>query len=291
MLQQLNFNSPSLYSASLPLAHSNTISIIIPSSPDLNMPSSMTTRVDHLSPEAVHQELETFLKTPGFVRPERSKIDSSRPWREGVPNYDTADLAFFRGKTRSHEPGSLAYIVENAVKSWEMEATHLNFIDWHSVNHKAYAVSANGGRRFEGEEGARAGNYNWLMENVQKDLYDAEKETFESSHSMFRTAFPGGFPWEVLEVFSGPPRVSFSWRHWAAFDGSFRGREGDGKTYDMYGFGVIDLDEELKVKEIEIYYKPADFIKALHGDIPVDALKDGKALVGNTCPVASKFFK
>lgn len=248
----------------------------------------MSVEIKKLTDDQVQAELQKYIENHGFKRPDRSTIDPDRPWNFGIPNYDRSDLAFFQGRTSVHAIGSLEDVVENAVKRWEMEATHLSFGDWETVDHDSYAVSANGGKRFVGEEAATAGNYNWLMENIDKTLYDSEKETFESSHTLFQTAFPNGFPWEVLKVFSGPPRISFSWRHWASFDGSFQDREGDQKTYDLYGFGVIDVTSELKVKEIQIFYKPDEFMKALHGNLPVDSLKNGKSLVGSGCPALSR---
>lgn len=51
------------------------------------------------------------------------------------------------------------------------------------------------------EEALSAGNYTVLMQN--QPLYDAKNHTFDTSHVLFRTAFKDGFPWELLEVFSG----------------------------------------------------------------------------------------
>ena len=63
---------------------------------------------------------------------------------------------------------------------------------------------------FKGEEAKDAGNYNALLAGVDKDIYDTTKETFDSSHDLFRNTFKDGFPWEVLQVFTGPPKVTFS---------------------------------------------------------------------------------
>ena len=249
--------------------------------------STLPNSVHQLSPEEVKEELQYFLNEQGFIRPARSAVDPSRPWQNGVPNYDKADLLFFRGKTANHAATSLEMVVENAVKNWEMEATHLDYKDWTCHDPSSYKVSANGGKVFVGEEGARVGNYNWLMASCDKSLYDSEKETFESSHQKFGQAFLGGFPWEVLKVFSGPPKVAFSWRHWATFEGSYEGREGDEKTYELYGFAVVALNAELKIKEIEVFYKPDDFMKALHGSIPPEDLNVGKSLIGSGCPFLS----
>ena len=64
--------------------------------------------------------------------------------------------------------------------------------------------------------------------------------SFDDSHDLFRGAFTLGFPWEVLKVvadfiisiiitmntmmkvFSGPPNVVFTWRHWGHLEGSFQ---------------------------------------------------------------------
>lgn len=247
------------------------------------MPSTSETSVHQLSATQVRAEIEDLQTAHGFRRPTRSTIDPERPWKDGVPNYDVADLLFFRGKTQNHAEGSLEEIVENAVKIWEMEATHLEFADWSIVEHSQYKVQANGGKVFKGVEGARAGNYNWLMENTDKSLYDASAETFESSHRMFRDAFLGGFPWEVLRVFSGPPRIAFSWRHWAKFEGVYKGRVGDGKCYEMYGWGILDVNEELKVKSIEIFYRPDEFLRAMESG-ETEGLGRGEGLVGAGCP-------
>jgi hypothetical protein len=49
-----------------------------------------------------------------------------------------------------------------------------------------------------------------LLVQVVKLLWEG------SSHDAFHDAF-AAFPWEVLDVFSGPPKVAFTWRHWAEF--------------------------------------------------------------------------
>lgn len=48
---------------------------------------------------------------------------------------------------------------------------------------------------------------NYIMTMQDSPLFDASKETWESSHSLFNEAFPDGFAWELLEVFSGNRRL------------------------------------------------------------------------------------
>lgn len=50
--------------------------------------------------------------------------DPSIEWCEGKPDYTKANKAYLEGRTRIHKEGSLEKIVEDLVKSWEMEASH-----------------------------------------------------------------------------------------------------------------------------------------------------------------------
>lgn len=216
--------------------------------------------------EHARKILESLQTKHGFVAPDRGNLnDPSIMWKEGKPDYTITDLHYFLGKTKNHTLGSLEQSVENFIKTWEMEATHKEFYQWTTVDQDAYEVQANGGKIYSSEEAPWVGNYNWLLATCDKNLYDSTKETFESSHGKFRYAFPEGFPFEVLEVFSGPPKITFTWRHWAVFSGQFEGHKGNGETINMTGFGVVSVNEDGKAKKIEIYYDPDSFLEVLRG--------------------------
>ena len=233
------------------------------------------------------KELNALKEKYGFDEPDRGNLDdTSIKWRHGKPVYIIANLAYLKGKSKNHPEGSLERVVENLVKTWEMEASHKDdFSQWSTIDHEKYKLSANGGKEYFGEEGKRAGNYNVLLWGVRKDLYDSSKETFDSSHDLFRGTFKDGFPWEVLNVFSGPPKVVFSWRHWGMFNGEYKDRTGDGKIYEMFGYCEVIVNENLKVQSIEVYYKPDGFLEALEGTLCPDDLKGGKTILGNGCPI------
>lgn len=235
----------------------------------------------------VSAQLKRYMDTFGFERPGRSTVNTSLSWRFGVPNYDSADLLYFKGRTKNHAIGSAEHLVENLVKKWEMEASHLKFQDWSTVSHEKYSISANGAPPVYGQAAADMGNYNALFQGLGDDtLYAPSENTFESSHQLFRGAFTRGFPWELLEVLAGPPKVVFSWRHWATFDGIYRKRKGDGKIYEMFGMGVVSLDESSKITDIEIYYKPKTFLKALQGEVGPEVLRRGADIFGKGVPIA-----
>ncbi len=213
------------------------------------------------------RKLLTYLQNKhGFLIPDRGNLDDpSVLWKEGRPDYTIADLHYFLGKTTNHPPGSLELFVDYFIKTWEMEATHKEFYQWNTVDQCAYEVCSNGGKVFDSQEAPWVGNYNWLLSSCKPDTWDSTKETFESSHGKFRYAFPEGFPFEVLQVFSGPPKVSFSWRHWAVFSGEFDGNQGTGETINMTGFGVVTFNDDLKAKRIDIYFDPTSFLDVLRG--------------------------
>lgn len=128
-----------------------------------------------------------------------------------------------------HKEGSLEKTVENLLKTWEMERSHkVDGYQHLSVDADDFEMSANGGRVFQNDEASRVGNYNILMSTCPKDVHDAKNMTWEESHEKFHNAF-AAFPFEVLEVFSPLPMVSFSWRHWGTFTGTYEDNVGQGE--------------------------------------------------------------
>jgi hypothetical protein len=111
-------------------------------------------------------------------------------------------------------------------------------------------VRTAGREGLSGEETIRLGTYNALLKTCMPkefQYYKAEEETFESSHEIFGSAFPRGFAWEVLCVYTGPPEIVFKFRHWGFFEGPFNGHAPTGEMTQFFGFAT------LKVRNIYIY--------------------------------------
>eukprot|EP00105_Crassostrea_gigas_P028451 XP_011450104.2 PREDICTED: pathogen-related protein [Crassostrea gigas] len=196
--------------------------------------------------------------------PVRSFMDGANTkWRHGYqPNYDVVNEKFMAEKTMNHKDGSLEQVVENLVKTWEMESSHkMDAADWKSVDKKVFTISSNGGKKFNLDDNISIGNYNILM--CESPLYNAVKETNQSSHDLFRNVFTTGFAWEVLQVFSGPPLVSFTWRHWGTFEGDYKGTKATGETIEMYGNCVVKVNDDMKIQSIDVYYDPNPFLMKL----------------------------
>ncbi len=93
-------------------------------------------------------ELEKLKAKTGWKEPVRSHMDDKdTKWRfGGPPDYTLANLAYLKGRTRNHKEGSLELIVENLVKTWEMERSHKTDCHQHqSVDQDRFSLGANNG--------------------------------------------------------------------------------------------------------------------------------------------------
>ncbi|RZB83073.1 Pathogen-related protein isoform B [Glycine soja] len=167
-------------------------------------------------------------------------------WRHGgPPTYDAVNKLFEEGRTKEWTEGSLEEIVQNAIKSWEMELSHKTRLqDFKTINPEKFKLFVNGREGLSGEDTLSLGSYNALLQSsLPEDLkpYKADEETFESSHEAFKSAFPRGFAWEVIKVYSGPPEIAFKFRHWGFFEGPFKGHAPTGKMAQFYGLGTVKV--------------------------------------------------
>ncbi|GMY33661.1 pathogen-related protein [Fagus crenata] len=154
-----------------------------------------------------------------------------------------------------------------------MEVTHKTHLkDLKTINHEKFKLIVNGREGLSGEETIRLGTYNALLKNsLPKEFqyYKVDEESFESSHDVFRSAFPRGFAWEVISVYSGPPEIAFKFRHWGYFEGPFKGHAPTGEVVQFYGLATLKVDESLKAEEVEIYYDPAELFGGLLKKAPI----------------------
>jgi hypothetical protein len=125
------------------------------------------------------------------------------------------------GKKANHEAGSLPQLVENLVKNWEVEASFKPRLeDWRTIDRDCYTFAMNGGPPQTAEHMLKVGTYNAIIE--PNEYYDPANSDFSSSHKTFKRMMPT-FAWEVIEVYSGPPVVSFKWRHWGTMKNDYVG--------------------------------------------------------------------
>ncbi|WP_138497059.1 ester cyclase [Nostoc sp. PA-18-2419] len=208
-------------------------------------------------------------------------------WRyQTPPDYSRSKENLAQESTCNHLEGTLEAIVQNLVRTFEMEVSFkANPQQWLSIVNDKFRVSSNGGVDYTAADLSAQGTYNLFM--ADSDHYKASEESFESSAKVFHRTFPKGFPWEVLEVFSGPPNVTFKWRHWGHFNGQYKDYAPTGETVEIIGMSIAKVTDDLKIISLEHYFDNSLFLSKLtSGGKPANADKQGSA-----CPFSSWFKK
>jgi len=107
------------------------------------------------------------------------------------------------------------------------------------------------------------GTYNALI--GQTNYYDSTLISFEDSHLAFKRSLGEGFAWEVLEVYSGPPNVTFTWRHFGKMTDYFccPGLSGlsykvdpTNKMVKIYGMCKATINDQFQIQDLQIFYDP-----------------------------------
>ena len=127
---------------------------------------------------------------------DREKVlnqDQGVEWRDGQrPDYSRTNGFLEKERQCNHAQGSLNAIAHNLVKTFEMEASFkTNPQQWLSIVADKFRMSTNGGQEYTAQDIVGEGTYNLFLGD--SDQYRASDETFESSYTLFHTAFPMDF--------------------------------------------------------------------------------------------------
>jgi len=190
-------------------------------------------------------------------------------WRWGRPNYARVNDMYFKNRTKQPIPGTAEELVTRVVKNWEVDSHHVAMAeDWVTIDHKVYQTSINGGWKADAQYFADVGPYNFLLQD-KAAAYDIKKNPMaEEANAFWSNVFTEGFAWECLEVYSGPPKCVFKWRHFGKYSGTYEDTEGnkykgDGRMFSLYGTCVATLNANAKIQELEVFYNPDDMIVPL----------------------------
>ena len=105
--------------------------------------------------EGVKEELGAIKAEFGLKEPTRSFMDDPETkWRfGGPPDYSLTNLFYLKQRSKVHPEDSLEKVVENLVKTWEMERSHKVDCKQHkSVDQDQFNISANGGKAYNNVE-------------------------------------------------------------------------------------------------------------------------------------------
>ncbi|CAL4950794.1 unnamed protein product [Urochloa decumbens] len=233
-------------------------------------------------PSATMAEVAGGDKYRSFMHGESEK---DTVWRHGAPpNYDVVNKLFEDERTHVWPEGSQEEKVQRLLKTWEMELVHkVRTQDQKTVNSAKYSASTNGMKPLTRAEVMAIGGYNNFLRTKlppEHRIFDPDQETPDTAMDTFLTAFPRGFAIEVLEVYSGPPKVAFKFRHWGYMEGPFKGHPPHGQRVEFVGVCIFHVDEEMKVEKSEYFYERGNFLASFLS--PPDAAASGS---GSGCPV------
>ncbi|KAK0645803.1 hypothetical protein B0T16DRAFT_146940 [Cercophora newfieldiana] len=197
--------------------------------------------------------------------------DEGVNWRHGQPpDYTKTRLVWSETKKANHTAASLPDLVEKLVKNWEIEASYkMDLKDWRTIDAPNYSFSVNGGPPQTGEHMLQVGTYNAIIE--PNEFYCPFHSSFDASHKTFKRMMPT-FAWEVLEVFSGPPTVSFRWRHWGTMKEDYVGFNDKGEKVhikahggpiDIEGVAVATVNDKLQLQKVEVFFDPMTMFRQM----------------------------
>mmetsp|Transcript_16938 Transcript_16938/g.20803 ORF Transcript_16938/g.20803 Transcript_16938/m.20803 type:complete len:250 (-) Transcript_16938:14-763(-) len=188
-------------------------------------------------------------------------------WRFGRPDYAKVNQTYFKHRAMAHQEGSLEALVQKVLKNWQVEADHIPDVHhWKTMDSSKFKLAVNGGCPCSAKLLADVGAPNILVSETLD--YSGSNTSFEGSHKIFRDAFPNGFAWEVLEVYTGPPNLLFKWRHFGNFSGTFldkngKKHQGNGELLNLVGMCLAKVNEKLAIESLDVYYNPEEMTRPL----------------------------
>jgi len=209
-----------------------------------------------------------------LTNPDAVLGDKDARWRYGrAPDYSKTRKVFSETKQMTHEAGSLPELVQNLVKNWEVEASFKpDLDDWRTIDHEKYSFAINGSKAEGAEAMLKVGTYNAII--APNEYYSPEYSDFASSHKTFKRMMPT-FAWEVLEVYSGPPTVSFRWRHWGQMKNDYVGFNNKGEKVtakahggdiDIQGVTVATVNDKVQLQSVRTWFDPMDMFRQIAPD-------------------------
>jgi len=63
-----------------------------------------------------------------------------------------------------------------------------------------------------------------------------------------------------LNILKGPPKLTFTWRHWAHWTGPYGIHPPTGELMEMIGSAVVLVDDQLKITDLHVFFDPNPMI-------------------------------
>lgn len=172
--------------------------------------------------------------------------------------------------------------ISNLLKNWDKELRHKrNPEQWVTLVRDNYFM-VNNGERLSLAEIVEMGSYNMFLGRTE--FYSRDYINSSTADTTFQTAMPSGFAIEVLQVFSPPPKVTLSFRHWGIMNGALRCpmRNGTwlnvpphGRKVEFFGVSTLHLNEKYQILSVE---------NSFRGDVLMEQMVLGTVTSSGTGP-------
>ena len=207
------------------------------------------------------RDRDTFLKA--------ASEDKTIDWRYvEEPDYSRQNKSFAREASFNFPKESLEAIVHNLVRNLDVETSYKKDpSQWLTIVNDKFNLKSNNSSPYTAEDLAERGTYNLLIE--KNEHYDPSKEDYESGSQTFHTAFPNGFLWELTEILSPPPRVTFKLRHWGKFSGNYKNYFPTGEVIEVVGVSIVEIPEDYKLLSVEHFFDNSKFLNKLTKGCPM----------------------
>ncbi|XP_042520915.1 pathogen-related protein-like [Macadamia integrifolia] len=194
--------------------------------------------------------------------------EKNTKWSLGAPpTYDVVNKLFEEDRFKEWPTGSIEERLQNLIKTFEMELFHKICPDDNkTMNTQKFTLTINGGKPMSLEEIGKVGGYRAFWQTSLGDrlrAYDPSSETPESYQETFKTTFPRGFALEILQVYSGPPVIAYKFRHWGYMEGPFKNHPPTGEKVELYGVGIVEVDESMLIEKVEFFYDAGELLAGL----------------------------
>jgi len=208
------------------------------------------------------------------------ELDQEARWRTDKPDYAKVNKAYFDLRAIEHEEGSLESTMGKLIRNWEVESRNVADIHkWKTVDVSKFKAALNGGRTCSAKKLTDIGLQDLFLWDTKaystsasstsrKEVIVESPFWFTLDPQVFASAFPEGFAWECLEVFSGPPSVLFKWRQFGKYSGTFTDKagtqvKGNGAVFSLIGICVAKVNADFKLEGLDVYYNPEELLAGL----------------------------
>lgn len=154
---------------------------------------------------------------------------------------------------------AIKQLIQILIGAFEEEASvKLDRKQWNSVAPDIFRLCINRGKEFTIDEINSRGICRIFLEET---LFHRSEELSEAAKQSLASAFQRRLCREIIAIYSGPPKLTFQWRHWGTFEGKLKDHSPLRLSIEIFGIAVATVNEELKLTRLEYFFDSDQFLQ------------------------------